>query len=404
MPRPLEGLRVLDFTHVLAGPFATRVLGDLGADVVKVNSSARVGGTNSGEHPYYLMWNRNKRELALDMSKPEARPFCRRLCEKADVVIENFSVGVLERWGVGYDEIRKSNPGVIYVQMSGMGDDGPWSKFVTYAPTIHALAGLTYLTGVPGREDIGIGFSYNDHQAGLHAAVAILAALEARRRTDRGQRIDMSQFEVGVNFAGPAILDYFVNGRAAQPSGNRLPYDEAAPHNCYPCAGAESDAVEDEPWVAIACMTDEHWQALRRVMGDPVWARNERYDSVAGRLDDLESLDARIAEWTRTLTPVEVMTRCQSAGVPVGVVQNGVDLVERDPQLKRSDFFHEIEETHPTVGRTFADRLPLHFGATPCNVYRRVRQLGEDNVEVLRDWLGLSREEVQRGEEDGTFA
>ena len=160
MNRPLEGLKVLDFTHVLAGPFATRVLGDMGADVIKVNSESRAITSNSPDHPYYVMWNRNKRALALDMANPEARPICRALVEQADIVIDNFSVGVLDRWGVGYDSVKDVNPGVIYIQMSGMGDRGPWSKFVTYAPTIHALSGLTSLTGVPGREDIGIGYSY----------------------------------------------------------------------------------------------------------------------------------------------------------------------------------------------------------------------------------------------------
>ena len=192
--RPLDGIRILDFTHVLAGPFATRVLGDMGADVVKVNSVNRAVGANTTMHPYYLMWNRNKRALALDLSHEKSRVICRELCETADVVIDNFSVGVLDRWGVGYEEVSATNPGVIYVQMSGMGDGGPWSKYVTYAPTIHALAGLTHLTGVPGREDIGLGFSYNDHQAGLHGAVAILAALASRHSTGRGQRVDVSQF------------------------------------------------------------------------------------------------------------------------------------------------------------------------------------------------------------------
>ena len=180
----LSGFRILDFTHVLAGPFATRILGDLGADVVKVTSAARPGNTPS--HPYYAMWNRNKRNLALDLSRDDGRALCRRLAEKADIVIDNFSVGVLDRWGLGYGSVSEANPGVIYVQMSGMGDGGPWSEFVTYAPTVHALSGLTYLTGVPGHTDIGLGFSYNDHLSGLHGAVAVLAAVEARRATGEG--------------------------------------------------------------------------------------------------------------------------------------------------------------------------------------------------------------------------
>ncbi len=400
--RPLDGVRVLDFTHVLAGPFATRILGDMGADVVKVNSESRVA-TNPPNGIYYVVWNRNKRALALNMAKDESRALCKRLCERADVVIDNFSAGVLERWGVGYERVRKANPGVVYVQMSGMGDSGPWSKFVTYAPTIHALAGLTHLTGVPGRQDIGIGFSYNDHCAGLHGAFAILAALEARRRTGRGQRVDMSQFEQGVGLLGPTLMDYFATGRAAEPRGNRLPYDKAAPHGCYPCAGAKSDAVADERWVAIACMTDAHWTALKRVMGDPAWASDGALATVEGRLA-CAHLDAKLSDWTRTLTADAVMERCQAAGVPAGVVQTGADLAERDPQLKASRFLFEMDEPHPVQKTTHADRLPLHFEKTPCNEYRRSRQVGEDNAAVLADWLGMSEEEVRDGEEEGYLA
>ena len=400
--RPLQGVRVLDFTHVLAGPFATRILADMGADVVKVNTGSRAGA-NPPNGIYYVIWNRNKRALALDMAKDESRAICKRLCQRADVVIDNFSVGVLERWGVGYEAVAATNPGVVYVQMSGMGDGGPWSKFVTYAPTIHALAGLTHLTGVPGRQDIGIGFSYNDHCAGLHGAVAILAALQARRRTGRGQRVDMSQFELGVGLSGPTLIDYFANGHVAKPCGNRLPYDKAAPHGCYPCAGAKSEAVADERWVAIACMTDAHWAALKRVMGDPPWARANALATVDGRLA-FTDLDRKIGDWTRTLTADEVMERCQTAGVPAGVVQTGVDLAEHDPQLKASNFLFEIDEPHPVQKTTYADRLPLHFEQTPCNEYHRSRQVGEDNAAVLADWLGMSEAEVREGEQAGYLA
>ncbi len=393
MTRPLEGLRVLDFTHVLAGPFATRVLGDLGADVVKVNSLAR--GPAAGAGAYYIMWNRNKRSLALDMSKPEAIEICHRLCERTDIVIDNFSVGVLDRWGVGYDAVKEANPGVIYLHMSGMGEGGPWSKFVTYAPTIHALAGLTYLTGVPGREDIGIGFSYNDHHSGLHGAVVLLAALEARRHTRRGQRIDMSQFEAGVHISGPALLDLFANGHPARPTGNRLPYDTAAPHNCYPCHG-------EDRWVAIAVMNQEQWRSLRVVMGDPDWAREERFATATGRAANLDTLDAQMSMWTRTLSAEEVEARCQQAGVPAGVVQTGADLANRDPQLRVHDFLMQLED-HPTFGTTYADRLPLHFHKTPANIYRRPRTVGEDNTAVLADWLEMSEDEVHQREEAGTL-
>ncbi len=363
MTRPLDGLRILDFTHVLAGPFATRLLGDMGADVVKVSSSTRVGALGT-VNPHYLMWNRNKKALALDMSKDESRPFCLQLCQRADVVIDNFSLGVLDRWGVGYETVSASNPRVIYMQMSGMGTAGPWSNFVTYAPTIHALAGLTRLTGLPDHDDIGIGFSDNDHQAGLHAAVALLSALESRRSTGKGQRIDMSQFEVGVNFAGPTLLDYFANGNCAEPQGNRLPYDLVAPHNCYPCAGAVSDNVEDERWVAIVCMDDDQWLSLCSVMGNPHWCRAETYRTAAGRVAKTEELDAAIANWTRQLEAMQVMLICQKAGVPAGLVQTGA--LQTDPEQGSNasaqcvSRIHAAPRTVPIAGRHTHKSVPVN--------------------------------------------
>ncbi len=400
--RPLEGLKILDFTHVLAGPFGTRVLGDLGADVVKVNSASR-GGVNAPESPYYIMWNRNKRALSLDMSNEAGQQIALDLAVKADVVIDNFSVGVLDRWGLGYERVQETNPGVIYVQMSGMGDNGPWSDFVTYAPTIHAVCGLTHLTGVPGREDIGVGYSYNDHQSGLHGTVAVLAALVARRRTGRGQRVDMSQFEVGANFCGPALLDYLANGVAARSCANKLPYDQAAPHNVYRCAPAETESVADERWLAIACMTDEHWRNLRVAMGDPDWAQDTSLKNVEGRIANEALIDQNIAGWLADKDDYEMMDLLQKAGVPAGVVQNGADLQERDPQFELSDYLIELDDPLPVIGPTFADRLPIRFSRTPCNEYTRVRTLGEDNEAVLRDWLGSSDDEIQQATERGAL-
>ena len=399
--RPLEGVRILDFTHVLAGPFATRVLADMGADVVKVNSEERALGANDVMHPYYLMWNRNKRALALDMSGEAGRAIGRELAQQADVVIDNFSVGVLDRWGMGYDTISEANPGVIYVQMSGMGEGGPWSDFVTYAPTIHALSGLTHMTGVEGREDIGIGFSYNDHQAGLHGAVAILAGLAARRRTGRGQRVDISQFEVGVNFAGPSILDLFANGVAARPAGNKLPYDAVAPHNVYRCAPPDAESVADQRWIAIACMDDEQWHALCRLMGNPDWSDAAAYQEGAGRVAHAEEIDARIGAWTAAQDAYELMEICQAAGVPAGVVQDGIDLQERDPQLR--GFFEAMTDIHPDQGPTWVDHLPIRFTGTPCQDYFRSRVLGEDTQAVLADWLGFDEQRLADANESGAL-
>jgi len=393
---PLEGIRILDFTHVLAGPFATRVLGDMGADVVKIMSETRVSLAGGPDSPYHALWNRNKRVLQLDLARPEAREIARDLALQADVVIDNFSVGVLDRWEIGYDAVNPDNPGVIYIGMSGMGTTGPWSNYVTYAPTVHALAGLTYLTGVPGRNDIGIGFSYNDHMAGLHGAVAVLAALEARRLTGRGQQIDMSQFEVGVNFSGPALLDWFANGVAAEPVGNDPPWESWTPHAIYPCAG-------DDQWCAIAVVDDEQWRSLCRLLGAGDWLNDASLGTAEGRHARRAEIDARIGEWTRTQDRYELMHRCQAAGVPAGVVQTGLDLTQHDPQLAHAEMHFDFDDPHPVIGPLKVDRLPLQFERTPATVYNRSEVFGESNASVASDWLGMSAEDVSRLEADGVM-
>ena len=400
MARPLEGLKILDFTHVLAGPFATRMLGDMGADVVKINSLDRAVGANDPIHPYYIMWNRNKRALALDMSHESARKTCEELCQKADVVIDNFSVGVLDRWGVGYDTISQVNKKVIYIQMSGMGDGGPWSKFVTYAPTIHALCGLTHTTSVKNRQDIGIGFSYNDHQAGLHGAVAILAGLESRRHSGKGQRIDISQFEVGVNFVAPSLIDHFSNRTITEPSANDLPYDEVAPHGVYPCL-PNGEGIKGENWIAIACMTNEQWHSLKNLLGNPGWAEGDSFSTMSLRYKNRRELDSNIQNWTKDREAYQLMETLQQAGVPAGVVQSGDDLANKDPQIRNREFLFAFDELHGEVGQTFGDMLPIKFEKTPCESYVRSRSLGEDNESVLRDWLNLSPEEIDKNKSEG---
>lgn len=394
---PLARLRVLDFTHVVAGPFATRILADLGADVVKVHSAVRNTGARGDQAPAYLCWNRNKRSLALNMATEEGRSICRRLATRADVLIDNFSVGVLDRWGLDYSALSRLNPGLIGISLPAAGPGGPWSSFVMYAPTIHALCGLTALTGVPGRADIGIGFSYNDHFVGLHAVIAILAALEARRRTGRGQQVEIAQLEAGVHLIAPALLEYSATGRITGPTGNQPAHGAAAPHDCYPCRG-------EDRWVAIAVTTDAQWRRLRALMGDPAWARDSELDTAAGRVRRMAEIDAGVAAWTRGQEDYSVQQRCQAVGVPAGAAQTGTDLATRDAELRHARFLFPLDEPHPLVGPVYGDRLPLHFSRTPVTAYRRPRLLGEDNVAVLGDWLGLYEAEVRAGEAAGIFA
>lgn len=400
--RPLNGIRVLDFTHVLAGPFCTRLLADMGADVVKINSHSRAAANNAPQSPYYTMWNRNKRALALDMSREEARATAKELVAQCDVVIDNFSLGVLEKWSLGYEEVKEINDQVIYIQMSGMGSSGPWANFVTYAPTIHALSGMTHTTGVKGNQRIGVGFSYNDHQAGLHAAVAVLSAIESRRQLGRGQRIDFSQFEVGVAMLGPSLLDCSVNGKSAEAQANHPPYDPWVPHGCFKCL-SEGDDILDEKWIAITCRDNEEWNALCSAMGNPDWTRDKRFEEAEERYRAFDEIEEHISSWVADKDSRELMYSLQEAGVPAGVVQTGIDLVETDEQLKTNKFIQFCEDEHPALGATFIDRLPISFSRTPCDQYERSRMLGEDNQAVLNDWLGKTEAEVKRGEEDGIY-
>ena len=394
---PLAGIRILDFTHVLAGPFCTRLLADMGADVVKIVTDTRPVAAGGPDHPYFAMWNRNKRLLQLDLSRDDAREAARQMALRADIVIDNFSVGVLDRWNIGYDAVAPLNPGVIYMAMSGMGRTGPWSSYVTYAPTVHALAGLTYLTGVPGRSDIGIGFSYNDHMAGLHGAFALLAALEHRRRTGRGQSIDMSQFEVGVGFSGPALLDYFANANPAGPAANDHPWDRLAPQNCYPCAGHDQ-------WIAIAIETDAQWRNLVAAMDNPAWATDPALATSEARWHHRRDLDARIAQWTTPQDRYTLMHRLQSANIPAGAVQTGQDLTQTDPQLQHAQMHLPYPDQHPALGKITTDRLVPQFTQTPTTEYRRPETFGESNAQITRDWLNWTPEETAEAAANGLIA
>ncbi len=382
---PLAGLRVLDFTHVLAGPFGTRALADLGADVIKVGTASRNAGANSLRHPYYLCWNRNKRSLALDMRRAKGRELARRLAARCDAVVENFSAGVIERWGLDRPSLAESAPGVSVVSMGGMGASGPWRDFVTFAPTIHALTGLTWLTNPPERRDVGLGYSLTDHLSGLAAALGVLEGVEHRRRTGEGIAVDVSQYELGLGLMGPALLDRLANGTDPDPVGNRHPFDAWAPHGIYPARG-------EDRWVAIAARGDEQWRALCEAMDDPALADDGRFATHAARIANQDALDARVAAWTAPRDRYETMAACQARGVPAGVVQDGADVGGNDPHLAAREFLGAVAAEDG--GEHGADRFPAHFdGERPAAAFA-ARSLGADAFDVCAELLGLSPEEI----------
>lgn len=382
--RPLEGVRIMDFTHVLAGPFGTRVLGDLGADVVKVGTAARGGGANTPDHPYYVCWNRNKRSVTINMATEQGRAVARRLAAKSDVIIENFSAGVLRRWGLDKESLAGTSPGISVISMGGMGQDGPWRDFVTYAPTIHALTGLTYLTNPPGEHTLGYGFSLTDHLSGLLGAFAALQALEHRDRTGAGLAIDLSQYELGLGIMAPALVDFLANGTNPEPVGNRHPFGAWAPHGTYRCLG-------DDRWVAIAVRDDREWAALAEVIGGPSLAGDERFATHAARIANADDLDRTLEQWTRSLDRYEVARLCQSIGICAGPIQDAADLTGRDAQLAARAFFGtSVAEGRGEYG---IDRFPARFNGQRPADYAGVHQTGADTFAVMTELLGLPDDE-----------
>jgi crotonobetainyl-CoA:carnitine CoA-transferase CaiB-like acyl-CoA transferase len=292
---------------------------------------------------------------------------------------------VLGRWGLDRTSMAAVNPGLSVVSMGGLGQGGPWSNFVTYAPTIHALVGLTYLTNPPGRHDVGYGFSLTDHLSGLAGALAALEAIEHRDRTGTGLEIDLAQYELGLGLMAPALLDYIANGVNPDPVGNRHPFNAWAPHGIYRCSG-------DDDWVAIAARGDEQWRALCDVSGRTELAADPRFSTQTARIANQDALDIAMNDWTRSLDRYEVMALCQAAGVAAGAVQNARDLAENDRQLADRRFFGTA--TSEGRGNYPIDCFPARFNGHRPDTYAGVRELGADTFDVISDLLGLSADEI----------
>ncbi len=392
--RPLEGVRILDFTHVLAGPYGTRMLGDLGAQVIKVGTAARGAGANSVAHPYYIMWNRNKQSITLNMKSREGLATARRLAKECDIIIDNFSAGVLKRWGIDKASMAEENPGLTVISMGGMGQTGPWSSFVTFAPTIHALTGLTYMTNPPGENLMGYGFSLTDHLCGLIGALSALEGLEHRKRTGEGLEVDLSQYEVGLGIMAPALLDHLANGTRPEPTGNRHPYATIVPQGIYPCAG-------DDRWVAISCADDQQWRHLCGVIDQPFLVIDPRFATHEARSSAQDDIDFLIRSWTSSRDAYEVMHALQAVGVPAGVVQNAQDLVERDPQMAARRYFGTL--TTGQFGEHGADHFPALFDGERPDAYEPAHPTGADTFDILVEVAGLDAEEIAMLAEAGAL-
>lgn len=380
----LRGLRVLDLTRVLAGPFATRILADFGAEVIKVQSKKIATGAESNTAPYFCAWNRNKRSITLDLGHPEARELFLKLVKISDVVVENFSSRVMSNWDLNYDRLKEVNRKLIMLSMSGMGQTGPWKDYVAFGPTLQSLGGLTYLMSYCQDSPMGLGYAYADLVSGLYGAMAILAALEYRDRMGQGHYIDLSEYEAVCTMIGPALMDAFANQNEILPKGNAGDHIPAGPYGCYKCLG-------EDRWCVIAVFTEEEWHAFCGVLGNPAWAKEDRYSSISMRKDNKEELDRRIEKWTAKRTAKSIVQSLQRAGVSAGVVQNAEDLA-KDPQLLARNFFESVN--HPAIGETKTDTSPINFINSPKGPWKASPLLGEDNHYVYKELLGLSEDTI----------
>ncbi|PZW38897.1 benzylsuccinate CoA-transferase BbsF subunit [Humitalea rosea] len=393
---PLAGLTVADFCWIGAGSYTTKILGDMGADVIKIESSTRLdslrlagpykdGKPGVNRSGYFADRNSSKRGITVDMKHPRALEVIKRLIAKSDIVANNFAAGVMEKFGLSYEDVVRIRPDVIYLAMSMQGSQGPQRDFRGTGSSIAALTGILDLSGLPGRVPAGTGTNYPDHLPNpCHAAFAVLAALRHRRRTGQGQYIDFAQTEPMLSLMGPTFLDLAVNGRLQQRRGNDHPW--AAPHGVYPCVG-------EDRWIAITAMSDAQWAALAEVMGQPAWAREERWRTMPHRYREREELDRHIGAWTAGQDAQALMLALQAKGVPAGAVQDARDVTRHDPQLQHRE--HWVRMPHAEMEESIYNNLPFRFTRTPVKPTRPAPLLGEHTREVLGGMLGFSEAEIE---------
>lgn len=408
---PLEGVGIIDLSMWFAGPMASRLLADMGAEVIKIESLRHIdpwrGAVSAdiirerfpnrvvSDRPYdcspgFNLQNRNKHGITLDLSNNRGRELFKGLVKIGDVVLENYSPRVMANFDLDYPVLKKVNPGIIMMSLPALGRSGPDKDCIAFGQTIDCLSGMAYLTGYIGEEPmLQSGLSYGDPLSGINAAFAIITALRYRRRSGKGLHIDLSQVEGLIAFNADAIMDYTMNGRVRERTGNR--HRSMAPHGCYRCKGEDN-------WVVIAIPSDAVWRRFCQAIERPAWAEDSRFSDTPGRYRHQDELDRLIEEWTLKHDHYQVMRILQQADIPAGPVLDAEELVE-EPHLNERGVFemvtHPEAGTHPYIGR-FAG-----FSKTPISIRRPAPCLGEHNRYVFGELLGLSQEEMAQLEEQG---
>ena len=403
-PQALSGIRVLDFSWFGAAPIGTKWLADHGAEVIRVESQSRLdalrvlGSTHYRDYTpnlngsgFFNDFNSSKYGITLNLNHSKGLEIAKRLVAASDVVIDSFTRRAMRKWGLYYDDLIQVKPDLIVVSASQQGHTGPHADYLGFGFNLQALAGINHLTGYPDGYPLGTSVNYPDFVMPMFIASVIISALLYRRRSGKGQHIDLSQYQAMVSTLGPTLMDAQINHRVQSRTGGGS--TTAAPHGIYRCQGQDR-------WCAIAVSTEDEWIGLGRALGNPVWTQDARFSTLIGRLQHVEDLDGLLTSWTSTLPAETVMERLQAEGVAAGVVQNAQDLLERDPQLRHRGHYHQL--THPVTGPTYYMGPPFQLSETP-SAMRPAPCLGQHNAEIYGNLLNMSDADIDHYTQDQVF-
>jgi benzylsuccinate CoA-transferase BbsF subunit len=397
-----EGVNVVDFGWAIAGPLTLKYLADYGATVINIESFERPdllrtstpykdGVAGVDRAGYFAYFAGNKYSISLNLNKPGGLEIARKLVAWADIVADSHRPGVMERWHLDYNELVKIKPDIIMIRNSNQGLTGPAASHPGLGNHINGLAGIINLVGWPEQEPISLMVAYSDYLVPHFASAALIGALDYRRKTGKGQLLDISQFEVSLQLMTPSLLNYAINGIEEKAKGNSCDY--AAPHGVYRCQG-------DDRWCAISVFTDPEWRAFCQAIGRADLSREPRFSSLECRKENETVLNGLVEEWTVQHTAGEVMELLQKVGVPAGIVQNAEDIYN-DPHLKERKCFWMDE--HKELGNFSHLGQPSLLSKTPARLYRTAPCLGEHTEYICRELLGIRDEEFVRLVQEGVF-
>ena len=401
--KALEGIKIAEFAWVVVGPSTSRYFADHGATVVKIESHKRLD-TNRINGPFvngiptpdgsmfYGKHNPNKYCVSIDLQHPNGKKLAWKLIEWADIVTESFSPGTMEKWGMGYEDVKKIRPDIIYFSSSMQGRGGPHTSYAGYGQNAVNFCGFSEVTGWPDRLPSPPYGAYTDYVSCRFAAFALLSALAYRRKTGKGQYIDQSQFESSIQFMAPPIMDYQVNGKVMGSNGNRLP--QAAPHGVFPCKG-------DDRWVAICVMDEKQWTEFCQVIGNPSLATLKDFSNLSQRKNNEDALEKLVTDWTLKHTAEEIEKILQKAGIPSNFVEKPSDIYQ-DPQLEHRHYFTALE--HQVMGKPKYDAQGCFIlSKTPRELTRASPLVGEHNEYVFKDLLKMTDDEIAEHLIDGSI-